>query len=67
MYSRLGGIEGPLAGAYFPMLTAGAPAPVLLAGSSTEGVYSLEIPAASRKAVAAAQTPSPTISRSAQK
>jgi photosystem II stability/assembly factor-like uncharacterized protein len=60
-------IEAPLAGAYFPMLTAGAPAPVLLAGSSTEGVYSLEIPSASRASVADAQTPGPATSRSAQK
>jgi photosystem II stability/assembly factor-like uncharacterized protein len=60
-------IEGPLAGAYFPTLTAGAPAPVLLAGSSTEGVYSLEIPSASRTAVADAQTLTKPVSRSPQK
>jgi photosystem II stability/assembly factor-like uncharacterized protein len=60
-------METPLAEAYFLVLTAGAPAPVLLAGSSTEGVYSLEIPAASRTAVADAQTSTPAVSRSAQK
>src|SRR5262249_3945845 len=59
-------IECPLTEAYFSVLTADAPAQLLLVGSSTEGVYSLEIPSAARTAAAGAQTIRPPVSRSSQ-